>query len=79
MMAETINVMKLPQSALIVPAGEKFAQTVFTPEEIRKAVQAGAHLWFQERELCPPGNVSSLFFLKGLSFKGLSIASLPTS
>lgn len=57
MMAETTNVMKLPKSDLVVPAGEKFAQTVFTPEEIRKAVQAGAHLWFEERELCPLAKV----------------------
>ena len=68
-MAEAIHVLKLPQSDLIVPAGEEFVQIAFTPEEIRKAVQTGALFWSQDIEIYAPGKVSSLFFLKGLSFK----------
>lgn len=54
-MADLIQVSKPPQCNQVVRTGEKFGEITFTPEEIKKTVQAGAYLWFNNEVIKLPG------------------------
>lgn len=67
-MAELIHVSKLPESILTVRAADTYGEVVFTPDEVKKAVQTGAFNLRNNINVKPAGKVSYLFFLKVLSF-----------